>query len=129
MIRRRRWRLSGRRRQASEAAAALLAVPGFDPGEQPDGRPWPTASTARLDAYNRLVRRAVAAAGQDAAVFTLTSLVCPGGAFHRTIDGQTVRWADGVHFTPASPFLGPHIWPAIVADARRSGGRAAAPKP
>lgn len=104
---------------AGGAHVVLMTAPCYDNGEQPDGQPWPTDAPARVDTYNRLVRAVAAADAPRVSVFDLGQLVCPGGHFRRTLDGVTVRMADGIHFTPdAGPVLGPAIWPTIVRIAR-----------
>lgn len=100
---------------AHGAHVELMTAPCYEPGEQPDGQPWPTGSPSRLDVYNRLVREAAARFPGIASVFDLDALVCPGGSYHQSVDGVQVRLADGVHFTPnAGAYLGPRIWPSIV---------------
>jgi len=100
---------------AHGAHVELMTAPCYDPGEQPDGRPWPTASASRLAAYNRLVRHAAARFPAIASVFDLGALVCPGGVYHQSLDGVQLRLPDGVHFTPgAGRYLDARIWPAIV---------------
>ncbi len=108
---------------ADGAKAVLMTAPCFDSGEQPDGQPWPTDASARLDAYNRIVDEVAAQAGGRVSVFGLDALVCPGGVFHRVLGGVVVRSPDGVHFSAsAGPYLGPRIWPFVleVAGERRS---------
>lgn len=100
---------------AHGAHVELMTAPCYDPGEQPDGQPWPTASANRLAAYNRLVRRAAARFPGIASVFDLGTLVCPGGVYHQSLDGVQLRLPDGVHFTPgAGRYLDARVWPSIV---------------
>jgi peptidoglycan/LPS O-acetylase OafA/YrhL len=107
---------------ARGAKAVLMTSPCFDAGEQPDGQPWPTDAPARLAAYNRIVKEVAARAGPSATVFGLDALVCPGGVFHRVLDGVVVRSPDGVHFSAsAGQFLGRRIWPFVLGVA--SGAR------
>ena len=79
------------------ARLALATAPCFSSGEQPDGSPWPEDSPARVRDYNNLVR-SVAGSVPRATVVDLYSMVCPGGRFHTTIGGVTVRAPDGVHY-------------------------------
>jgi peptidoglycan/LPS O-acetylase OafA/YrhL len=109
---------------AGGASAVLMTAPCYDAGEQPDGQPWPTDAPARLEAYNHIVREVAARAGGHVSVYPLDALVCPGGAFHRILDGVTVRAPDGVHFTAtAGAFLGPRIWPYVLRSAGVRPGR------
>jgi peptidoglycan/LPS O-acetylase OafA/YrhL len=124
------------------AAVVLFTAPCYDSGEQFDGAPWPEDQPDRLDAYNALVREVVAANPQRATLVNLEGLVCPGGSFETQIDGVTVRAPDGVHFPysfdPGSPntpldtlaqvsgfgaWIGPRLWPSILAAGRKSAGR------
>ena len=115
---------------ARGAAAVLMTAPCYDAGEQPDGQPWPTDAAARVAAYDRIVRAVAVRSGRRTSVFPLGALVCPGGKFHRRLDGVTVRAADGVHFSlTAGAFLGHRIWPFVLRAAgvrAGSGGVAAA---
>jgi peptidoglycan/LPS O-acetylase OafA/YrhL len=101
------------------ARVVLLTAPCFDPGEQPDGAPWPTASPRRLAAYNRVVDEVAAELPTTATVLNLDALACPGGTYHQYLGGVQVRDADGVHFTvTGGRYLAPKIWPALVAAGR-----------
>lgn len=89
-------------------------------------------SSRRLAVYNALVRRA-AAQVPGASVVDFDALLCPGGQFHRTLDGVQVRPLDGVHtpsYSPGNTFLsnstapvaaafaawlGPRLWPELLA--------------
>jgi hypothetical protein len=126
------------------APVVLFTAPCYDSGEQSDGAPWPEDQPARLDAYNALVRKVVAANPQKATLVNLDGLVCPGGTYKTRIDGVTVRAPDGVHFpfySVSSPktadpdtaaqvsqfgdWVGPRLWPPIIAAAHRAAGHAA----
>jgi peptidoglycan/LPS O-acetylase OafA/YrhL len=121
------------------AAVVLFTAPCYDSGEQFDGAPWPEDQPDRLNAYNTLVRRVVAANPQRATLVNLDGIVCPGGTFESQIDGVTVRAPDGVHFPfsfdPSNPqtildtgaqvmgfgaWIGPRLWPSIVAAGHKS---------
>jgi peptidoglycan/LPS O-acetylase OafA/YrhL len=97
----------------------FLTAPCTDEGEQPSGAPWPEDSTARLNAFNRLVRAVAAEHPQTDSVVDLDGAVCPGGKFTSTLHGVQVRRADGVHFTIAGGLmLAPVLMPPIVAAGR-----------
>jgi peptidoglycan/LPS O-acetylase OafA/YrhL len=119
---------------SSGAHMDLLTAPCYSSGEQPDGTPWPEDSTARLEAYNDLLYQVAAEHPLTASVVNLDGIVCPGGVFHSTIDGVTIRAPDGVHFpyfqlgrgTSASPdtpaqsnafgaWIGPRLMPELLA--------------
>jgi hypothetical protein len=91
------------------------------------------------------VREVVAANPQRATLINLDGLVCPGGTFETRIDGVTVRAPDGVHFPfafdPGSPgtvlntgaqvigfgaWIGPRLWPSIVAAGHKKADTAPA---
>ncbi len=126
------------------APVVLFTAPCYDSGEQSDGSPWPEDQPARVDAYNALVRQVVAANRHKATLVNLYGVVCPGGKYETRIGGVTVRAPDGVHFpfySVSSPqtadpdteaqvsefgaWVGPRLWPPIVAAAHRPGGHAA----
>jgi putative intracellular protease/amidase len=93
-------------------------------------------SPARLAVYNSLVRKA-AAGDPRVSVVDFDAIVCPGGKFHRYLDGVQVRPLDGVHTPSYSPgnlfvsnstpavaaafaaWLAPRLWPQILAGAAR----------
>jgi peptidoglycan/LPS O-acetylase OafA/YrhL len=109
----------------SGARLALATAPCFASGEQPNGDPWPQDSPTRLDAYNSLVRQVAAAAAgahpRAATVVDLDSMVCPGRAFHRMVDGVVVRAPDGIHY-PFFDFKRPNDpAPDTLAEAKAFG--------
>ncbi len=91
-------------------------------------------SPVRLAAYNRLLVQA-AAGNPQVSVIDYDALLCPGGTFHRYLDGVEVRPLDGVHtpsYSQGNPFasnstpaaavafaawLAPRLWPQILAGA------------
>jgi peptidoglycan/LPS O-acetylase OafA/YrhL len=89
------------------ARVALATAPCYSSGEQPNGDPWPEDSSARLSAYNSIVRAVVARHHGPAVAVDLNAMVCPAGKFHTTLNGSIVRSPDGVHypfFSPANPY-------------------------
>ena len=114
--------------QVGSAAGAhvdLLTSPCFDPGRQPNGKPSPENSPARVAAYNRAVRAAAEAQPSRASVLDLNRLVCPAGKFHLFANGVQIRAVDGVHFPDSfskilssGMWLGPRIWPEILGPDR-----------
>ena len=111
---------------ARGARVALLTAPCYDHGEQPDGKPWPTDSAARVGAYDRIVGAVGEKDRSTVSVVRLGALVCPGGVYHRVLGGVVVRSADGVHFTwVGGRYLGPRLWPEIL----RAAGPAARATP
>jgi len=128
------------------AAVALFTAPCYDSGEQSNGSPWPEDQPDRLNAYNALVRKVVAANPQTATLVNLDGVVCPGGTYETQIDGVTVRAPDGVHFpfySPSSPqtadpdtdvqveqfgaWVAPRLWPSIIAAGKKATGHPASP--
>jgi peptidoglycan/LPS O-acetylase OafA/YrhL len=121
------------------ARVVLFTAPCYDSAEQSNGAPSPEDQPDRVKAYNALVRQVVAANAQRATLVNLDAVVCPGGAFTTRLDGVTVRAPDGVHFpffSPTSPqtadpdtetqvrqfgaWVGPRVWPSIVAAGKMS---------
>jgi peptidoglycan/LPS O-acetylase OafA/YrhL len=83
-------------------------------GEQPNGAPWPQDSTARLDAYNGLLRRVAAQHPGQVYMQDLNSYVCPGGTYTEDLDGIPVRESDGSHFALQPGVGGDYLAPAIL---------------
>jgi peptidoglycan/LPS O-acetylase OafA/YrhL len=121
---------------SSGAHMVLLTAPCYSSGEQPDGTPWPEDSVARLTAYNDLLYQVAAEDQSRVSVVDLNAIVCPGGTFHSTLDGVTIRAPDGIHFPfyifgaqAAGPntaaqvesfgkWIGPRLMPSLVAGAK-----------
>jgi peptidoglycan/LPS O-acetylase OafA/YrhL len=100
---------------AGGAKVLLLTTPCFAPQEAPDGSIYAFDDPARLNAYNGLVRAAAARHPGVASVYDLDGLVCPGGKYTATIDGQTVRDSDGVHIAESGgPFIAKTLAPELL---------------
>jgi len=103
--------------QIATARGALMVFetkPCQSTGEQPDGAPWPQDSTARLDAYNGLVRTVAAQHPGQVYVQDLNAYVCPGGHYAEDLDGVPVRQSDGSHFNVQPGGGGDYLAPAIL---------------
>jgi len=83
------------------ATVVLLTAPYYRQPEQADGQPWPEDDPARVDRYNALLRQTAAASHGRVVVADLGARLDPQGRYTRTIDGVVVRFADGIHVTPA----------------------------
>lgn len=83
-------------------------------GEQPSGAPWPQDSTARLDAYNALLRKVAAQHPGQVYVQDLDAYVCPGGHYAEDLDGVPVRQSDGSHFAMQPGAGGDYLAPALL---------------
>jgi hypothetical protein len=97
------------------ARVVLFTMPFVDPSErQPDGLPWSENDPARVRAFNAVVWRVARAHPGEVSVIDLNRMLSPGGAYAASVDGVTVRWADGVHVTTAAgELLQPQILPQI----------------
>jgi peptidoglycan/LPS O-acetylase OafA/YrhL len=85
---------------AQGAKVVLFTMPYIEPtNEAPDGSTWPENSPARVDAYNALVRQVAGARPDTVTVIDLNHILGPEGHYTRTVDGVTVRWADGIHIS------------------------------
>jgi len=115
----------------------LMTAPYYDSGEQPDGQPQPQDQPARVQAYNRLVRKVATADPERVSVVKLNPIVCPDGHYTTMVGPVTVRAPDGIHFptfnfTDADAhapdtaaqvkqfarWIGPQVLPPIVQLAR-----------
>ena len=109
---------------AHGARVVLMTQPCASSGERANGQPWPEDSPERIATYNDIVRAVARRTG--ATVLDVYSMVCPGGVFHQSIDGVTVRAPDGVHFSvQAGPYLSPRIYPVLVTQGRLAQEQAA----
>ncbi len=95
----------------------LLTAPYYRQQEQGDGQPWPEDDPARVDRYNALLRQVAAASGGRVVVADVNAKLDPDGRFTTTVDGQVVRFADGIHVTPAGAKL---ISPWLLTAGRRA---------
>jgi peptidoglycan/LPS O-acetylase OafA/YrhL len=93
----------------------FLTTPFFDTGEQPNGLPWPEDDPVRVILYNQLIRQAVAASGSAASVIDLNAIADPEGQYQSVVDGETIRFTDGIHWTfQGDCWLAPQILPEIA---------------
>jgi hypothetical protein len=101
---------------AQGAKVVLFTMPYIDPAtEAPDGTPWPENSPARVDAYNALIRQVAATRPGTVTVIDLNRILGPDGRYTRTVDGVTVRWADGIHISkPGGQWLEGQILPTVA---------------
>ena len=115
-----------------------MTAPYYDSGEQPDGQPQPQDQPARVQDYNKLVRKVATADPQKVSVIKLNPIVCPEGRFTTTVGIVTVRAPDGVHFPTFSftdanahdpdtaaqvkqfaVWIGPQVLPSIASAAHQ----------
>jgi peptidoglycan/LPS O-acetylase OafA/YrhL len=103
------------------APVVLCTAPYFLGLEAPGGGTYPENQPERVDAWNAVVRAAVAR-HPGVTLFDLNKLVSPSGAYASSVDGVVVRSSDGVHFSlTAGAVVGPALLP-VVRDAARSAG-------
>jgi peptidoglycan/LPS O-acetylase OafA/YrhL len=101
------------------ARVALMTAPYFDSGEQLDGQPWDEDDPARVNILNRMIKSVAAEHPGVVSVVPLHKYLDPQGHFTWTINGQTVRFPDGVHTTQAAgTLLAPKILPQLAAIGR-----------
>ncbi|MGZ6839536.1 MAG: acyltransferase family protein [Frankiaceae bacterium] len=99
---------------ARGAKVVFLTAPCFQGRERLDGRPWPEDDQARVDAFNTLVRQVGEAHRGQVSVIDFLPLVCPGGHFARSMNGQVIR-SDGIHVDPAvGPMVAGSLLPQIA---------------
>ncbi len=83
---------------------------------QPNGSPWDMNLASRTDAWNTIVRAAVAEHPDQAAVIDLNKIVDPNGHYVSYIDGVRVRDTDDEHFSKlGGEWLRPLLLPELVA--------------
>ena len=111
---------------AGGAKVVLFTAPYYDPPvESSSGAPYPENNPARVDEWNRIVREVAAEHPGEVTLIDLNRLLDPDGHFQSVVDGVTVRWPDGIHFSKdGGEWLQPPILPTVAPPGpvqRRSG--------
>jgi hypothetical protein len=83
----------------------LLTAPYYHQLEQADGQGWPEDNPTRVNRYNSLLREVAARSHGRVVVADVNARLDPQGRFTTTVDGQVVRFSDGIHVTPAGAKL------------------------
>jgi len=86
----------------SGANVMLLTAPYYQQPEQPDGQPWPEDSPARVNVFNHLLAEVAARYPGRVELVALGARLDPGGRYTAVIDGQQMRFSDGIHPTVAA---------------------------
>jgi peptidoglycan/LPS O-acetylase OafA/YrhL len=102
---------------AQGARVVFLTLPYIaETTVQPNGSPWDMNLPGRTDAFNSIVRTAVAEHPTQASVIDLNKIVDPDGHYVSDIDGVRVRNADDEHFSKlGGEWLRPILLPELVA--------------
>ena len=100
------------------ASVVLLTAPYYKQLEQNGGQAWPEDARGRVDRYNALLHQVAAKSNGRVVVADVNSRLDPNGRFATTIDGQVIRFADGIHVTAAGARL---ISPWLLATAAQLG--------
>ena len=104
---------------AGGAHVVLMTSPYYDSGEQLDGQPWDEDDPARVDILNAMIESVAAEHPGQVSVIPLNRYLDPDGHYTASIDGQVMRFADGVHTTQeAGTYLAPKILPQLAAAGR-----------
>ena len=104
--------------RSTGATVVLLTAVYYHQPEAADGSSWPEDDPRRVDAYNAMLRRVAAASGGGVVVADLNAHLDPGGHYAQFIDGQNVRYADGIHVSPAGAKL---VAPWLLTEIARLG--------
>ena len=97
----------------------LMTSPYYDSGEQLDGQPWDEDDPGRVDILNSMIESVAAQHPAQVSVVPLNKYLDPDGHYTASIDGQVMRFADGVHTTQeAGTYLAPKILPQLAAAGR-----------
>jgi peptidoglycan/LPS O-acetylase OafA/YrhL len=101
---------------AHGARVAFLTLPYIaETTVQPNGSPWDMNLPSRTDAYNSVVRAAVAEHPDEASVIDLNKMLDPGGHYVSSIAGVRVRDTDDEHLsTLGGEWLRPLLLPQLV---------------
>ena len=87
------------------AKVVVLTAPYYRQQEQGNGMPWPEDDPARVDRFNSMLRQVAARSNGRVVVADVNARLDPQGHFATTVDGQIVRFADGIHVTEAGAKL------------------------
>jgi len=105
---------------ADGAQVVITTAPYFDSGEQPDGQPWDEDSPVRVDILNRMISEVASENPGRVTVVPLYAYLDPDGRYAYRINGQVMRFSDGVHTTEAAgTYLAPKILPTLAAVGSR----------
>ncbi len=98
------------------ARVAFLTLPYIaETTVQPNGSPWDMNLPSRTDAYNSVVRAAVAEHPGQASVIDLNKMLDPNGHYVSSIGGVRVRDTDDEHLsTLGGEWLRPFLLPQLV---------------
>jgi len=98
------------------AHVLLFTMPYIDPiNESIGGTLSPEDSPARVQDFNDILAQVAARHPGVVSVVDLNRILDPHGQFQPTIDGITVRWADGIHVSKAGgEWLQPILLPPIA---------------
>ncbi len=108
------------------AKVALLTAPVFEPQEAPDGDYYPETDATRVVAFNRLLAQAAARHPGVAALVDFGHVLTPDDRYAASINGEVVRWSDGVHVAPAGSELAARaLFPRLVTLGRAAQARTA----
>ncbi len=103
---------------AGGARVLLFTMPYIDPiNEAIDGTLSPEDSPVRVQDFNQILAQVAARHPGVVTLVDLNRILDPHGSFQASIDGITVRWADGIHISkPGGEWLQPIILPPAAAD-------------
>jgi peptidoglycan/LPS O-acetylase OafA/YrhL len=87
------------------AKVVVLTAPYYRQLEQADGQGWPEDNPTRVNLYNSMLRQVAARSQGRVLVANVNARLDPQGRFTTTVDGQVVRFSDGIHVTPAGAKL------------------------
>ena len=99
------------------AVMVLMTSPCFEPIEQDNGQVWPETTSARLNAYNAIVRQVAAEHPATVELDDFGAQLCPGGVYQETLDGVQIRDGDGMHIVPtaaAGQWLDARVLPEVI---------------
>ncbi len=91
--------------RSTGATVVLLTAVYYHQPEAANGSSWPEDNPRRVNAYNAMLRQVAATSGGGVVVENLNAHLDPGGHYAQFIDGKNVRYADGIHVSPAGAKL------------------------
>jgi hypothetical protein len=100
---------------AHGAKVVLFTMPDIDAADEaPGSAAYPENDQSRVTEFNAIVASVAAHRRSTVTLVDLNKKLDPHGRFQLSIDGVTVRWADGVHVSKAGgEWLQPFILPTV----------------
>jgi hypothetical protein len=107
-----------------------MTAPIYHARELADGSSSPVNDPSRVTRLNELIREAVNRHPGVVELYDLERALSPDGRYHQELNGETVRFDDGVHISAAgAALMAPTLLPQITTMAQKPEGLLSAAAP